>query len=314
MNLFELTYDLVRQIPDGKVSTYGAVAKALGDIRASRAVGWMMNQNPDADSMPCFKIVHSDGRLGGFGLGIDDKIRRLNADNILVKDGKLVDFDSLFFDEFNTKFPLKQLHKEQEMLSVKVKTDDGFSEIETVAGIDVAYPNNAFDSACGACVIIDYQTKEILEEKTIFAKTMFPYIPTYLFYREFPVVEKLMKKITKKPSVILFDGNGVLHPKQLGLASHAGVCLKIPTIGVAKRLLYGSVNKDNITFQGKVRGYAFQLKKNIKPVFVSSGHNVSLKTSVEIVKNLSVYKNPEPLRRAHFLAKQTLLESRQCSA
>ncbi len=232
MNLFELTYDLVRQIPDGKVSTYGAVAKALGDIRASRAVGWMMNQNPDADDMPCFKIVHSDGRLGGFGLGIDDKIRRLNADNILVKDEKLVDFDTLFFDEFNTKYPLKQLHKEQEKLSVKVKTDDGFSEIETVAGIDVAYSDNAFDSACGACVIMDYKTKKVIEEKTIFAKTMFPYIPTYLFYREFPVVEKLMKKIREKPSVILFDGNGVLHPKQLGLASHAGVCLNIPTIGV----------------------------------------------------------------------------------
>ena len=89
MNLFEYTYDLVRQIPPGKVSTYGAVADALGDKIAARAVGWMMNQNPDADDMPCFKIVYSDGKLGGFGLGIEDKIRRLKDDNVVVRDGKI---------------------------------------------------------------------------------------------------------------------------------------------------------------------------------------------------------------------------------
>ena len=76
MNLFAYTYDLVRQIPPGRVSTYGAVATALGDIRAARAVGRMMNQNPDPDTMPGFKIVYADGRLVGFGRGIEDKIRR----------------------------------------------------------------------------------------------------------------------------------------------------------------------------------------------------------------------------------------------
>ena len=102
MNLFEYTYDLVRQIPKGNISTYGAVARALGDIVASRAVGRMMNQNPDADDMPCFKIVHSDGKLGGFGLGINDKIRRLKEDNISVKDGKIVDFKDVLFEDFKT--------------------------------------------------------------------------------------------------------------------------------------------------------------------------------------------------------------------
>ena len=86
MNLYEYTYNLVRQIPDGMISSYGAIAKALGDIKASRAVGRMMNQNPNADDMPCFRIVYSDGKIGGFGLGINDKIRRLRLDNIHVKD------------------------------------------------------------------------------------------------------------------------------------------------------------------------------------------------------------------------------------
>jgi len=108
MNVTEYSYYLVRQIPAGRVSTYGAVAKALGNKSYARAVGKYMNKNPDADAMPCFKIVKSNGRLGGFGLGIHDKIRRLNKDGIMVKNGRIVDFQKLFFDDFKTDYPLKK--------------------------------------------------------------------------------------------------------------------------------------------------------------------------------------------------------------
>ena len=108
MNLSDYTYYLVRQIPAGCVSTYGAVAKALGNKGYARAVGKYMNKNPDADTMPCFKIVKSDGGLGGFGLGINDKIRRLKNDGIEVKDGKIINFKCVFFDDFKTEYPLKK--------------------------------------------------------------------------------------------------------------------------------------------------------------------------------------------------------------
>ena len=108
MNLIEYTYTLVRQIPPGRVSTYGAVAKALGNKGHARAVGKWMNKNPDANTMPCFKIVSSDGTLGGFGLGVNDKIRRLNEDGISVKNGKIVNFEKVFFDEFKTSYPLNK--------------------------------------------------------------------------------------------------------------------------------------------------------------------------------------------------------------
>jgi len=108
MDIVEYTYFLVRQIPPGRVSTYGAVAKALGNPGYARAVGKIMNKNPDADTMPCFKIVKSDGSLGGFGLGIDDKVRRLKEDGIKVKDGKIFDFKNVFFDDFKTNLPLKK--------------------------------------------------------------------------------------------------------------------------------------------------------------------------------------------------------------
>ena len=108
MNLSDYTYYLVRQIPKGRVSTYGAVAKALGNKNYARVVGLYMNKNPDAETMPCFKIVNSDGSLGGFGLGINDKIRRLQNDGIEVKNGKIINFENVFFNDFKTEYPLKK--------------------------------------------------------------------------------------------------------------------------------------------------------------------------------------------------------------
>jgi len=310
MNLFEYTYDLVRQIPQGKISTYGAVARALGDIVASRAVGRMMNQNPDADDMPCYKIVHSDSKLGGFGLGIDDKIRRLKEDNIFVKDDKIVDFENVLFEDFKTDYPLKKLRQQQIELSKKIKTEDDFNEIETIAGIDVSYPQNEFDDACGACVIMDYKTKKVIEEKTVFAKTDFPYISTYFSYRESPIVKKLVASLDSNPSIIMFDGNGILHPYRFGFASHAGLLLDNPSIGVAKSLLYGEVEENTVKINNEKRGYALISKRARKPIYISPGHRVSLKTCVSVVRHLCRYKIPEPLRVAHALSKENLFKSR----
>jgi len=310
MNLFEYTYDLVRQIPPGKVSTYGAVAKALGDPIAARAVGRMMNQNPDPDTMPCFKIVHADGRLGGFGGGITDKIRRLCNDGISVHDGRLVDFENHLYDDFDTTYPLRALRKEQIALSKKVRLVDEPQEIETIAGIDVAYPNGEFEEACGACALLNYQTKQLIETRVVYAKTDFPFISTYFSYRELPLVKRLMDHVSKKPSVLLLDGNGILHPYRCGFASHAGLSLKLPTIGVAKTLLYGTIKGSSVTIDNEPRGYALSLK-GTKPVFVSPGHRVSLARSRTIVRAVSRFRNPEPLRVAHQCAKQGLLEHRK---
>ncbi len=307
MNLFDYTYDLVRQIPEGKISSYGEVAKALGDIIASRAVGRMMNQNPNADNMPCFKIVHSDGRLGGFGLGINDKIKRLEEDNVSVDDGKIIDFVSFLFKDFKTNFPLKILRNEQIELSKKVILKDDFPKLETVAGIDVAYPKSEFENATGACVVMDYKTKDIIEEITISAKTEFPYISTYLAYRELPIIKKLVNNLKTKPTIFLFDGNGILHPYSIGLASHAGIVLDVPSIGVAKRLLYGNVINNEVFINGKKRGFIFFSSTKIKnPIYVSPGNRVSFETSLKIVKHFSRYKIPEPLRKAHILASKNV--------
>ncbi len=108
VDVVEYTYFLVRQIPFGKVSSYGAIASALGDKGYSRAVGGFMNRNSDPESMPCFKIVCSDGRLGGFDLGVDDKIRRLGLEGIEVENERIVNFDQVFFDDFKSDYPLRK--------------------------------------------------------------------------------------------------------------------------------------------------------------------------------------------------------------
>jgi len=314
MDLFEYTYGLVRQVPAGMVTSYGAVAEALGDLVASRAVGRMMNQNPDAESMPCFKVVHSDGRLGGFGFGIADKVRRLTADHVGVKDGRIVDFPKVFFNEFATEFPLRQLRREQLRLGAKVRVVDDFEPLVVVAGVDVAYPQDEFAPAVGAYVGLDYRSGAVVEERTVALETRFPFIPTYFSYREMPFVERLLKNASMKPSVVLLDGQGILHPARCGLASHAGVVCDVPTIGVAKGHLYSKVSGKEVFVDGECRGMTVCSGAATQPLFVSPGHRVSLGSSVEIVKKMSRLKHPEPLRLAHQLAVQGLREERQVVA
>lgn len=305
IDLFEEIYRLTRQIPRGRVSTYGAIARALGDIRASRAVGFALNQNPDPDFTPCYRVVNSDGTLGGFSSGIEEKIRRLEEDGIKIIDGRIVNFDELFFDEFTARYPLKELRKEQIELSKNIRIEDDFSDLDTIGGLDVAYSSRDKRLACAVCVIMD-MSGNIVDRMWIVDRIKFPYIPTYLAYRELPLFEKLIKHMEEKPSVFMVDGNGILHPYRMGIASHLGVVLDVPTIGVAKSLLCGEI-KEGCIFDGKEKvGCVVYSSK--KPIFVSPGHKISLPTSIEIVRKFLRYRIPEPLRQAHILAKSKIRE------
>ncbi len=307
MDFAEYFYTLVKQIPLGRVSTYGALARALGDIRASRAVGRMLNQNPYAPVVPCHRVVMGDGKLGGFGAGIPEKIKRLAKEGVYVSDERVVDFEDIFFDDFLSDYPLSELREEQKELISKVVLKDAFSSIDTVGGIDVAYNTKGY----GASVVLDYKEQKIVRKITATSEVDIPYIPTYLAFRELPVIEKMLKKMKKKPTVSLIDGNGVLHPFGLGIASHVGVKLGIPTIGVAKSLLCGELNKKDldvgqhseVVMEGNIIGYALcSSPRAKKPIFISPGHMVSFETALDVVKNLCKYKVPEPIREAHVLA------------
>jgi len=301
IDLIEEIYKLVRQVPRGRVSTYGAVARALGDIIASRAVGFALNLNPDPDRTPCYRIIASDGSIGGFSRGIEEKIERLRRDGIEVRNGKVMNFGKVFFDDFDTDYPLKRLRKEQMRLSRKVRLKDELGEIRYVAGFDAGYSKSDPLTAHGAIVTIELESMEIVEEMIARKRIRFPYIPTYLAFREFPVFLEAYRRIKIQPDLILVDGNGILHPFKLGIASHIGVSLDLPTIGVAKNLLMGEMRGEDVVYQGEVLGKAVYSSR--KPIFVSPGHRMSLDTAVRLVRKLCRYRIPEPVRLAHILAK-----------
>lgn len=191
---------------------------------------------------------------------------------------------------------LERLKAKQLQLASKVVLKDSFNEVESVGGVDVAYST---DSAYGALAVLDYKSLEVVEVKTACMETSFPYVPTFLSFREYPVIERLYSKLEFKPTVLLIDGNGILHPYGIGLASHTGVLLDTPTVGIAKSLLCGNINrKGEVELDNKVVGYALRTSST-KPIYVSPGHKISLETSLKIAKRFCKTRIPEPIKKAH---------------
>jgi deoxyribonuclease V len=147
----------------------------------------------------------------------------------------------------------------------------------------------------------------------------FPYVPGLLSFREAPALTKAFRKIRRKPDVIIFDGQGIAHPRGMGLASHMGLILDCPSIGCAKTRLVGThpllpETRGSIvllTDQGRVVGSAVRTRERVKPVFVSPGHAITLEESIRLVLNCCRgYKLPEPTRQAHIAVNQMRLEDR----
>lgn len=209
---------------------------------------------------------------------------------------------------------IEKLKKEQIQLSKKLKLKDKFpiSNIKLVAGIDVTFTDIWKNPTTGiACItVLDIETFE--EVETVYAcKTInFPYIPTFLAYRELPVILKAYEKLKTKADAYLVDGMGILHPRKMGIASHFGVITDTVSIGCGKSKLIGNFKMpENKKFaykpvyvEGELRGYVLRTKKNANPIFVSPGNNISIDSSLELVKkSVTNYKLPEPVRKAHNL-------------
>jgi deoxyribonuclease V len=140
----------------------------------------------------------------------------------------------------------------------------------------------------------------------------FPYIPGFLSFREAEPMIRTFKGMEQKPDVLLVDGQGIAHPRRIGLASHIGVLLNHPSIGVAKKILVGEFTEpikkgeaSEIVYQGGLVGFAIKSKVNAKPIIVSPGHKVGIQKSLEVVKKcIKNHKLPEPIRMAHLISKR----------
>lgn len=292
---------MVEQIPEGMVSTYGDIARAIGDVVASRTIYSLLQEEWDG-GLPIHRVVTSRGEAA-----LSRYLQMLKEEGVPVGNRKVRNLKDHLFKDFKSERILAKLREKQEELASKVSLEDGFKRVRTVGGIDVAYKG---DSAFAACVILDVEKMKLVEERRLSGKVSFPYVSTYLSYRELPMIKKIFNRLKTKPDVLMIDGNGILHPRRIGIASHAGLELNVPTIGVTKRLLLGKLGKtpkkigdfSSIIHEGCVLGMALKSSKSDRYVFVSPGHMISMKSALDLSRKLCFHRIPEPTRRAHRMA------------
>ncbi len=201
----------------------------------------------------------------------------------------------------------------QERLKKSIILKGSAKNCKLIAGADVSYTKGS-EIFYASVVVFNLQTMERVEEVTASGKVDFPYIPGLLSFRESPILLKAFAKIKSEPDVIILDAQGIAHPRGIGLASHIGLLLDKSSIGCAKTRLIGEYNEvggeagchSPLTVKDKNVGAVLRTRKNVKPVFVSSGHKIDLKTSIALVlKCCRGYRLPEPVRQAHSLVKRT---------
>ena len=207
---------------------------------------------------------------------------------------------------------LEQARVEQDRWRQYVVCCDDFIGPELVAGVDVAY-NRERKLATAAVSVLSVKDLRSVDASIASEPIRFPYIPGYLSFREIPAAIKAMQGLKTPPDMFLCDGQGIAHPRGLGLASHLGVLLDIPSVGVAKSKLVGShesVGQEKgewreLSWKGETIGIVLRSRTRVKPIYVSCGHRVGLFSSRDIALSLTwKYRLPETTRQAHALSKK----------
>ncbi|HKQ30983.1 MAG TPA: deoxyribonuclease V [Burkholderiales bacterium] len=201
----------------------------------------------------------------------------------------------------------------QEQLRGRAVTRDYFGAIERVAGVDVGFEDGG-RVARAAVAVLDFPGLALCAQAIVRRPVTFPYVPGYLSFREIPVVLDALAELGTAPDVILCDGQGIAHPRRFGIASHLGVLIDIPTIGVAKSRLWGRYEEPPrergawtpLLDGDEPIGAVLRTRANAKPLYVSSGHRVSLPTAIDLVMRCTTrFRLPETTRAAHRMASRT---------
>ena len=198
----------------------------------------------------------------------------------------------------------------QQELRKEVITSDQLESVQYVAGVDMGF-EDSFSISRAAVAVLSFPDLELKEQAIAKRPTTFPYVPGFLSFREIPAVLDALEKLAIAPDLILCDGQGIAHPRRFGIACHLGVLIDVPTIGVAKSLLIGKHeelplergNWQPLIHRRETIGAVLRTRKGVKPVYVSSGHRVSLTTAIDYVMRCTPkYRLPETTRWADKLA------------
>lgn len=197
----------------------------------------------------------------------------------------------------------------QKSLRERVRLAPLDRRIETVAGADISF--NKFSSTVYAgVVVLRLPDLEVVEEVGVVSETRFPYVPGLLSFRETPSVLEAWAKLKTEPDAVMFDGQGIAHPRRMGIASHVGLLIERPTLGCAKSVLVGKYDEPpperghwtEMIDKGEVVGAALRTKTRVQPIFVSPGHLIDLAGAIRLTLECDGgYRQPEPTRRAHHL-------------
>ncbi len=198
----------------------------------------------------------------------------------------------------------------QRRLAAQVSRSSQIATPHFIAGVDIS-AGNAQGIATGAVVVLEYPELRLVETKVAQGRLNFPYVPGLLSFREAPLTLAACQKLMVTPDLILVDGQGIAHPRRLGLASHLGLLLNTPTIGCAKSLLCGQHEEPGaepgsyaeVVDRGEPVGVALRTRLGVKPVYVSIGHKVDLEAAIYwVLECCRGYRLPEPTRLAHLAA------------
>lgn len=304
---------LVDQIPDGRVTTCGTLATALGDTRASRWVGHYLLHHVHTPDCNCHRVVRAGGVIGGYVSGsIVAKREMLEAEGVALSGG-LLDLAAYGFDQFATSHPLAALRREQDALIGQLRLTPWSKLPPQMGGIDVSYTSSG--DAVAAYVLVDTHSGELVWSATVARPVRFPYVPTYLTFRELPgllAVAEAARAAGKLAELTLVDGTGILHPRRLGVASHFGMVAGLATAGVTKKLLHGRVASppghempSPIFDNDDLLGVAIRPVPNqAATLYVSPGQGVDVATAQAAVEAmLRGRRLPEPIYWADRLSR-----------
>jgi deoxyribonuclease V len=197
----------------------------------------------------------------------------------------------------------------QRVLCDRVETRDRIGRVRTVAGVDVGFEEGGAVTRA-AVVVLDFPGLNVLASRIARIPTCFPYVPGLLSFRELPAVLPAFRRLPR-PDLVLVDGQGRAHPRRIGIASHLGVWLDVPTIGVGKSRLCGEHGRvplrrgrwAPLLDGGECIGAVLRSRRGVRPIYVSTGHRVALESAVRLVMACTAgYRLPEPIRAAHRLA------------
>ena len=214
------------------------------------------------------------------------------------------------FDEWLHPPSLKAATGVQRAMAERVITEDDLGEVRTLGGADISCKGRDPERIVHAALVaLDAATLQPVDTAGVTEQARFPYVSGYLAFRESPPLVKAFAAVGRRPDLIFVDGQGISHPRGIGSASHLGVLLDQPTIGIAKTVLCGEPagelgpeagDRTPLVWKGRTIGAVLRSRRGAKPIYVSVGHRVSLETAVAwTLKALAGRRLPEPIRAAH---------------